>query len=110
MVTLDTQATLYVPSLNGRGAISPAKRDRVVAGIQELFSSAFGGATTTHGTGAWQGERGLVYERVTLIQAFTTPDTLETWRPALLIFAEWLRDYLEQEAVALRLGNTLCLV
>jgi hypothetical protein len=66
-----------------------------------VMSMNFGGATATHGQGAWFSDtQGLIIEPVTICESFAADTLLTTSLPAIAQLCTKMKLELRQEAVA----------
>ena len=106
---LNRKVAIYIPSTLAGNEPAPAE---VVASIvrraKAKFAVLFGGFTAVQGQGGWVSEdHGLIEETVTIVQAFTTQETLDKHLPDIRALASWVALEMKQEAVSLEVNGTL---
>ena len=69
---LKSKVIIYVPSTQNKGQPLPeGKHEALVEEVAKQFTTYFGGATCTAGTGYYQADNGdLIRERVTLVTSY----------------------------------------
>jgi hypothetical protein len=109
LIELSSSVRVYVPSTVDTD--TAADTSEVLARVQELLSSSFGGATTFDAVGCWVSpSAGLVRESVKVVQSHCDESALRANIDAVIELAESIKVELAQEAVALEINNKLYLV
>ena len=79
-----------------------------VARIATIFSTLFGGATSTQAIGYWlSGSVGLIKEKTTIVFAYCTTEQLEKGIDEVVTALETLKADMQQEAVALEINGEM---
>lgn len=106
---LDHNIKLYIPStINIDQTID---NQSIIDNTLKLFSGFFGGATSYDAKGAWLSSvKGLVVERIVIIESYATKDQIDTNLEAVLSYALKIKKELNQEAISLEYDNELYLV
>ena len=103
---LSSKITLYIPA-----TIKVNKEidnSEYVDKAASLFSSCFGGSTSTPAVGYWLSPvTGLVKERTTLVFAYASDQDLQTNIDKVVEFSENLKEELSQEAIALEINGEM---
>lgn len=82
-----------------------------VEDTQILFSDLFGGATTYKAIGSWASmERGLVNEKIIVVESFGTSEQVEAGLDKVISWATVIKLSLKQEAVAIEYDGKLYFV
>ncbi len=107
---LDHQIAIYIPSTNGSRHIDST---RYVNRALKLFSSLFGGSTSTQprnlpARGAWVDQRGdLVSEDINIVESYTDQTLLAQHVETVRQWAIELKAELRQESIALKVNDKL---
>lgn len=108
---LNSKVVVFLPSVANGQAIETQTRENAIDETASLLAKLAGGATAQNAMGYWLSDRdGLVKEDVTLLTAFCQAEKFESMRAALLAHAEYLKNKLQQEAIAVQFNETLELV
>jgi len=103
---LSSRITLYVPAtINTNKEIDNTK---YVDQAASLFSSCFGGSTSTPALGYWlSNTQGLVKEKTTIVFAYCNNNQLEQNIDQVVEFCEGLKTEMSQEAIALEINGEM---
>ncbi|RLD75975.1 MAG: hypothetical protein DRJ15_16175 [Bacteroidetes bacterium] len=106
LFNLDHNIKLYIPStIDIDKKIDPGI---FIDDTLELFSNEFGGATSYNAMGAWNSKiKGLVVEKVVIVEAFATADQVEASIEKIVSWAVVLKKSMNQEAISLEYDNKL---
>lgn len=106
LFNLDHNIRVYIPStINVSEKIDNQKY--VDSGLSKL-SEYFGGSTSYEAIGAWQSkEKGLVKEKITIVESYGTKEQIEENITGVIEFCEELKKELSQEAISLEYDNKL---
>ena len=106
LFSLDHNIKLYIPTTTNVDQETDTS-DYVHQALQ-LFGDKFGGATSYDAIGAWTSqERGLVTERVVIVESYATREAVEQNLSLVIEFATKLKTELSQEAISLEYDNKL---
>lgn len=109
LIELSSSVRVYVPSTVETDVA--ADTSEVLARVQELLSTSFGGATTFEAVGCWVSpSAGLVKESVKVVQSHTDSATLAEKIDSVIELCEAFKAELSQEAVALEVNGKLYLI
>lgn len=107
---LENRVAIIVPGTIGD---APAGAEQIKEQINKALrdlSAVNGGATATPGQGAWVSDSGeLVVEPVTVIESFTPTVSLKVLK-TLVRLARSIQQAMEQEAVSVRVNDTLYII
>lgn len=107
--TLDHNIKLYIPSTDNVN--EAADNSKYINETLKAFSQWFGGATAHDAIGAWySGSKGIVTEKVKIIESYATAEAVEAHIEDVLQLAEKIKSELHQEAVSLEYDRELHLV
>lgn len=102
---LSSRITLYVPAtINVNEEIDNTK---YIDQAASLFSSCFGGSTSTPAIGYWLSQTGLIKEKTTLVFAYCNDQDLQNNIDQVVEFCESLKTELNQEAIALEINGEM---
>ena len=106
MTELKDKVVFYIPSESNGQSIN---NSAVLHYVAKKLSERFGGCTVTDGVGYWENGQGeLVSENVKLVYAFGNfKNGIES---LFLLLANWIKEQLDQEAVAYEINNHLLMV
>ena len=108
-----SRVTIYVPSTAGKDQtiVSQSDFNSRTEKTAKLLSRLFGGATVTYGSGYWLNDAGrLISERINLVTSHTDPARLADNYSRILDLAVKLRQYWQQESIALNIDGSLILL
>ena len=106
LIPLDHKVALYVPSLLPDGTVIE-NRESYINRVRKLFSSLFGGCTSTKAVGSWVLETGKVQnEGIEVVFSYTTELTEESIE-SVIDLATALKHELKQEAISIEVDNKL---
>jgi hypothetical protein len=103
---LTNKITFYVPSTKNVGQkLDARERKALITRVETVFSRAFGGSTSTAGTGCYLANDGsLIRESVTLVTSYHAIETSEAL--AIVVpLAEAIKQEYGQEAIAIETQN-----
>ena len=106
LFSLDHQVRLYIPSTTNINE----KTDTTAYFTEALalFGELFGGSTGTDAIGSWVSpERGLVTEKITIVESYATKEQISAGLGEVIRFAHKIKTELSQEAVSLEYDNKL---
>jgi len=76
-----------------------------------FLGQLFGGATSKRAQGVWSSDEvGLISEDIIIVQTFVTENDLDQHLPAVIEYAEGIKQELQQEAMAIEVNQKLILV
>ena len=106
LFNLDHNIKVYVPSTNHVDQVTDTSK-YVDEGLTQL-SSYFGGSTNYEAIGSWNSQdKGLVKEKVTIVESYGTKEQMEAHIGHVIEFCEYLKKELNQEAISLEYDNKL---
>jgi hypothetical protein len=106
---LDHNLRVYIPTTTKTNQVADTESFKQEA--LKKFSTYFGGATSYDAVGAWlSGSKGLVTERVTIVESYATKDAISDNLQAVIEFAGEMKKKLAQEAVSLEYDSKLYFV
>ena len=106
LIPLDHKVALYVPEKQLDGTLIE-NRELYVNKVRTLFSSLFGGCTSTDAIGSWVLTNGkLQNELIKVVYSYSTQLTNELIE-SVIEFAMILKSELNQEAISLEVDNVL---
>jgi len=101
---------IYIPSVNQNGKIPEVKRNSVIEYCRNKLRQVSGGTTEINTLGTYIGRNNqVVSEAVTLISAYFSIHD-EQLVDSLLGLCYWLKESLDQEAVAAEIDSKFCLI
>lgn len=107
--SLSHNVKLYIPSTINTNQESDNSKQ--VKRVLTVFSKYFGGATSYQAIGAWSSNtKGLVTEKITIIQSFATSESISQNLPKVLKLAQTIKKEMSQESVSLEYDNQLFLI
>ena len=103
---LSSRITLYVPAT--MEVNKEINNTEFVDRAASLFSSCFGGSTSTPALGYWlSNTQGLIKERTTIVFAYCNNNQLEQNIDQVVEFCEALKKEMSQEAIALEINGEM---
>jgi len=103
---LSSRITLYVPAT--MEVNKEINNTEFVDRAASLFSSCFGGSTSTPALGYWlSNTQGLIKERTTIVFAYCNNNQLEQNIDQVVDFCENLKKEMSQEAIALEINGEM---
>ncbi len=103
---LSHKIRVYIPSTVD--VDKKADTGAIVDDTRAKMAEWFGGSTTTDAVGAWLSEaRGVVCERVVIVESFGTAEQMAEFIPSVLELAGKIKNELKQEAVSVEYDNKL---
>ncbi len=108
LICLESNIKVYIPgTINVDQEIDNSKYIDIAL---NLFSGLFGGSTKYEAIGTWIGEKGLVKERINVIESYCTEKQLKDNISEVIEFCEKLKYDLNQENISLEVNNKLYLI
>ena len=108
LICLESNIKVYLPgTINVDQEID---NTRYVDIALNLFSGLFGGSTKYEAIGTWIGVKGLIKERINVIESYCTEKQLKDNINEVIEFCEKLKYELNQEAISLEVNNKLYLI
>lgn len=106
LIKLSSHVRIFVPStININEGIDNAN---FVKEVQISLVKCFGGATIYNAFGAWQSlNTGIVNEKITIIESYTTTDKLNEKIDSVIDLCEKLKNDMKQESIALEINGEL---
>ena len=109
--SLSFNVKIYVPSTTEVNKEGTNLQKYFVNKGLSLFSGYFGGSTAHRAVGAWNSDKlGLVTEKITILESYCSPESLENNIESVLNFAREIKSEMKQEAVSLEINSKLYLV
>lgn len=108
---LSSSVEIIVPSTTNVDVVDENMYANMVQKVSLALSELFGGATAINAIGSYKANNGsLVTEKVTVVQAFTTTEKLESCADSVLSLCQDLCRSMTQESIALKINGVLYFV
>ena len=108
LICLDNNIKVYIPgTINVNREIDNSKYIDIAL---NLFSGLFGGSTKYEAIGTWIGVKGLIKEKINIVESYCTEKQLKENISEVIEFCEKLKYDLNQENISLEVNNKLYLI